>query len=106
MPDVKPQSCPRYERCSANICAFDRDWRKRSHVRSDAICFYLTEAVKPNAVENFALLAQEWVLEAVRPLATDDALPDAIKTALERARSTGSKIINQRAAGERLKKVV
>jgi hypothetical protein len=51
-----PQDCPRYNRCSANVCPLDADWRKRTHVRGDEICFFLTESVKDNATGNFASL--------------------------------------------------
>ncbi len=101
--DLTPQDCPRYDRCSANVCPMDVQWRKRSHVRGDEVCFFLTESVKPNADANFASLAVGWVLEVVTPVLTDPALPRDITAALERARLSGSKIVNQRAAGERLK---
>lgn len=99
----QPQDCPRYDRCSANVCAFDADWRKRSHVRGDEVCFYLLEAVKPQAIENFESLGHGWVLEVVRPLLDDPALPEAMKSTVEGARLTGSRIVNQRKAGDRLR---
>jgi len=101
-----PQDCPRYGRCSANVCPLDADWRKRSHVRGDEVCFFLTESVKDSAAENFALLGLAWLLERANHARTDVALPDSIKKTVERAKLTGSRIVNQRLAAERLRRQV
>ena len=98
-----PQDCPRYDRCSAKVCPLDADWRKRTHVRGDEVCFFLTESVKANAAENFASLGLGWLLDMANHVRTDLALPDGIKTTVERARNTGSRIVNQRRAAERLR---
>lgn len=97
-----PQSCPRYSRCSANVCPLDADWRKRSHIRGDEVCYFLTESAKGNAAENFASLGLGWLLDMADHVRTDVALPEGIKATVERAKLTGSRIVNQRIAAERL----
>ena len=101
-----PQDCPRYDRCSANVCPLDAGWRKRTHVRGDEVCFFLTESVKANAAENFASLGLGWLLDMANHVRTDLALPDGIKAVVERAKLTGSRIVNQRIAGDRLRRQV
>lgn len=98
----RPQDCPRYDRCSANICPLDVDWRKRSHVRGDEVCFYLTESTKADAAANFASLGLGWLLDESNLVRADSALPDGIRLTLDRARNTGSRIVNQRKAAARL----
>ena len=101
-----PQDCPRYNRCSANVCPLDADWRKRTHVRGDEVCLFLTESVKDNATGNFASLGLGWLLDRANHVLADMGLPDGIKVTLERARNTGSRIVNQRLAAERLRRQV
>ena len=45
--------CPKFERCNANICPLDEDWRLRVHEGRDRVCHYLIESVKPDAEANF-----------------------------------------------------
>ena len=47
---IIPDSCPKYEKCSANICPLDRDWPLRTHLKGESICFYLREYVKQGAI--------------------------------------------------------
>ncbi len=47
---AEPRDCPRFDRCSANICPLDADWGLRQHLKGERICFYLTELVKPGGM--------------------------------------------------------
>ena len=47
---AEPRDCPRFDRCSANICPLDADWRLRNHLKGERICFWLTELVKPGGM--------------------------------------------------------
>jgi hypothetical protein len=40
---VIPQDCPRYEKCTANVCPLDPDMHKRSHMVGEPVCFWLRE---------------------------------------------------------------
>lgn len=100
---MTPRDCPRYDRCSANVCPLDQDWRRRLHVRGDEVCFVLLESVKADAAANFLHSGWTWLLEVARPVADDASLPDDIRRTLERASLTGSRIANSRKAGERLR---
>ena len=42
-------SCPKWDGCSAPICALDPDWKARKHLEGERVCFYLTEYSKPAA---------------------------------------------------------
>jgi len=43
---IASEFCPKFIKCSANICPLDRDWTSRSHLRGEPICFYMREYVK------------------------------------------------------------
>ena len=43
------KSCDRFNKCSANICPIDADWKKRKHLAGERVCFYMTEAEKIDA---------------------------------------------------------
>jgi hypothetical protein len=38
--------CPKFEGCSAPICPLDPDWKIRTHLDGERVCFYLTEYSK------------------------------------------------------------
>ena len=40
-------ACTKFESCNAPICPLDPDWRDRSHIDAERICFYLCEYAKP-----------------------------------------------------------
>jgi hypothetical protein len=87
------QACPRWQKCSANICPLDPDWRQRSHGAGDLVCFYLCEAVKPGAAGRFQALPTENMLAKVlRPLPEISARWTRIKAVLNHARTTGSRM--------------
>ena len=44
-----PRSCPKFDKCSAQICPLDRHWQKRRHLCEERVCFYLLEYSKVNA---------------------------------------------------------
>jgi len=47
---ITPDSCPKYEKCSANICPLDPNWKLRAHMNSEPVCFYLREYVKQGGI--------------------------------------------------------
>ena len=44
---MKMSACPKFDQCSAPICPLDPDWKIRSHLEGERVCFYLTEYSKP-----------------------------------------------------------
>ena len=38
---IASDSCPKFEKCSANICPIDRDWQKRTHKKGERVCIFL-----------------------------------------------------------------
>ena len=43
---MTPESCPRYETCSAPICPLDARWRHRHYGCGEAVCGFVLESVK------------------------------------------------------------
>lgn len=49
----RPNQCPRFNKCSAPLCPLDPSWRKRTMLRDEHMCYYLSEASKEGAYERF-----------------------------------------------------
>jgi hypothetical protein len=41
--------CPKFDSCNAPICPLDPDWKRRSHLDGERVCYYLTEYAKQAA---------------------------------------------------------
>ena len=50
---LRPEQCPRFNRCSAPICPLDPDWSRSKMLRDEHMCYYLAEASKAGAYERF-----------------------------------------------------
>jgi len=93
---ISPESCTRFEKCCANICSLDPDWRLRTHMRDERVCFYLREYVKSGNRPNFIGGLTREILDAI-----EKAYPEIIfrwhdiKKQLQRSAKTGSKIGKQ-----------
>jgi hypothetical protein len=67
-------NCQKWGKCNAPICPLDPDYLERTFSSADAVCFYLSEAVKDAAQATF----QRWglgelfkvIAEAVTPIST------------------------------------
>ncbi len=90
---MEMSDCPKHYRCSAPICPLDRDWRERTHLKGDRVCFYLLESVKPNAETRFQGVPARQILRAIQNIA--EAMSTRygpIRRALERAKRSGSRM--------------
>jgi hypothetical protein len=46
---IAPNHCPKFTKCSANICPLDNNWNKRTHLKGERVCYFLRElTVKGN----------------------------------------------------------
>lgn len=91
---ISPDVCPKFHKCSANICPLDPDMLKRTHRPGERVCFYLTEYVKPHAKE---------ILRGVLPAKQFEAIAQAypkiilryspIKRRLMQAAKRGSRMV-------------
>lgn len=87
------EDCPRWDKCSAPICPLDPDWSKRVHRKGERICLWLTESVKENAKAVFEGAGLAHILQEIQSIAPAIiASRHTIRTALERASNTGSKM--------------
>jgi len=62
---IAPDFCPKYEKCSANICPLDRDWKLRSHLKGEPTCFYLREYVKQGGIARLRGCIPKEMLEQI-----------------------------------------
>lgn len=90
---MRPENCPRWETCSANICPLDPDWQLRTHLDGERVCLYLTELAKPGGTANLrGVLAPELVEAISTPAPAILGRWNRVKSACNRASRTGSRI--------------
>jgi len=75
--------CPRWDSCSANYCPIDGG---NVHLRGEATCHYMREALKGVSADLFKGVAERLVYEAANDhIALWDELPSALKRDLKKA---------------------
>ena len=62
---MSAEGCPRWDRCSANICPLDPHWRDRVHLDGERVCAYLTELAKPGGLALLRGVLQWEQVEAI-----------------------------------------
>lgn len=93
MSKSQPNSCPRFNKCSAPVCPLDSGWADRRMNRSDPTCFFILEAVKPDAMSRFENSSVGQILfQAMELLPAIIECHPAIKPKLNRASVTGSRV--------------
>ena len=65
---IAPSACPKWERCNAPLCPLDPDLFKRMMRNDEPVCYYLTEAVKPDAEAIFMGRGRTELFEVVSAL--------------------------------------
>lgn len=96
----KPEDCPRFSGCSANICPMDADWRKRSPEGSPT-CLYLLESVKPTANE----VVPSEILPICLEFMKQADLPSQVRIPVEQSRKFPSRVLEGRRKMARVKAV-
>jgi hypothetical protein len=88
-----PKDCPKFDKCNAPLCPLDQDLYKRVMQGDEAVCFYLTEAVKVDAEAVFRSRGREELFkvmsESIQPMSMRWA---RIRLSLDRSRKTGSRM--------------
>lgn len=88
-----PETCDRFNKCLANICPLDADWRKRKHLKGERVCFYAVEAEKVDAEAIFRDSGRIQLYIIIKEVVPDIASCHyPIKFALEQAKKTGSRM--------------
>jgi len=90
---ITPDSCPKYEKCSANICSLEPDWQLRSHLNGEPTCFYLREFVKQGGIARLrGCIPKEMLEQIAEVIPKIKSRHGDINRRLESAAKTGSKI--------------
>ena len=90
---MTPRDCSKWDTCSIPICPLDKDWQKRSFQNHEPVCFYLIEAVKDGAEGRFRMAGKGEMYAVVSEVLEPISLRwTRIKNALERAKTTGSRM--------------
>ena len=88
-----PADCPKFIQCAAPICPLDPDWRLRSHLKGERVCFYLSESVKDHAQANFEGVRLGELFEAIHRSTPEIISRHApIKRALALAANSGARM--------------
>lgn len=87
------ESCPKFEKCRAQICPLDPLWYKRKMLPEESCCQYLLEASKNDAEAVFKGAGLSELYKAMVRLTPEiTARHTRIRRALERAKLTGSRM--------------
>jgi len=90
---MRMERCPKFEKCSANICPLDQNWRKSCHLQHERVCFYLCEAQKLGSEALFGSRGLSELHQGMVEVAPEISCRWAIiKKALIRAGKTGSRM--------------
>jgi hypothetical protein len=54
MPDLKPESCPKYPSCSCPICPLAPRWPTAVHLHGEKVCPYLLATGKAGVEQHYA----------------------------------------------------
>lgn len=90
---MKMVDCPKFNKCSAPLCPLDGDWGKRSMLRGERVCFYLTKAVKEGAQERFSGETAQAILIKLRQVLPQMLTHSGyLSSRLQKAKKTGSRL--------------
>jgi hypothetical protein len=94
--------CSRFNSCNAPICLLG-EWQRAQHLRGEAVCLWLREAVKPGGMERIATAATAEIADiVVEALPAIMASSSDIRHKLTAASRSGSKLASMYAARKRL----
>jgi hypothetical protein len=86
-------SCPKFLRCNAPICPLDPDWQLRKHLPGDPVCGLAQEVVKDGSEARLSSnVSGETLAEVLRVLPEMTSRWGRIKSAVERAKTSGSRM--------------
>ena len=90
------RNCPKYDKCSVPICPLEDSLFKRTLLKEDPTCFYLTESVKDGAETRFKGSGLGWLYKKV-VRATPHLISryPRICSALKRAKQSGSRMVRR-----------
>lgn len=98
---VSMRDCPKFNSCCAPVCPLDPEWRERSQLNSEPVCFYLMEIVKDGGAERVRHGTPDGMAEQVAEVLDELSTQVGhayIRHKLRRAACTGSRI----SAGQKL----
>ena len=91
--------CPKWEKCNAPLCPLDPDWQKTRHLKGESVCHWLRMYAKQPVEGRFQGILRDEMAEQVISVYDSVIVPyGALRTALERASKTGSRLDNLRVA--------
>lgn len=86
-------SCPKHHQCNAPLCPLETNWQKRKHLDGERVCFYLSEAQKPDAKAVFEVRSLGCLYGVMVTHAPQiSQRHHTIKTALVKAKNTSSRM--------------
>jgi len=74
---MSPDTCPKFDSCSAPICPLDPDWNKRVMLRDERVCFYLLKVNVDHALEGVEA-------DTARVMLASELLPYEVRRIIQR----------------------
>ena len=72
---MSPNTCPKFDNCSAPICPLDPEWHTRRMLRDERVCFYLLKVTADPMHEGVEA-------EAARVVLASELMPYELKRVL------------------------
>ena len=90
---LRPNDCPKYASCNANICSLDPECCNRIYRKGETVCFYMLEAQKKGAKQRFRGTIEGEIYQAISITIEDlKCRYRPLRNRLERAIRTGSRM--------------
>jgi hypothetical protein len=87
--------CSKWEKCNAPLCPIDPNWQKTRHLKGEAVCHWLRMYAKNPQDGRFQGILRHEMAHQVISVYDSAIVPyGALRTALERAALTGSRLDN------------
>jgi hypothetical protein len=72
---MSPNTCPKFDNCSAPICPLDPDWHTRRMLRDERVCYYLLKVKDDQSLDGTEA-------DAAREVLSSELLPYELKRVL------------------------
>lgn len=70
--------CPRWQKCSANICPADPTWHSRTHIRGERVCALIREVAKaPSEMPAKSILV--WYVSTELAAQVSEVIPEMLR---------------------------
>ena len=97
---MTPRDCPNWQRCNAPVCPLWEAWEQCQHYKGESVCRLLRECSKDGKEARLnGIVSRDIALRVSRVHAALLHRYGPLKTALDRASLSGSRVANMKTQG-------